>query len=825
MPKFLTEAKFECESNRCEYCEEKPCKTACPAQCSPADFIMAAKLGEKADFKRAANIILKSNPLGGVCGAVCPDRHCMQGCVHRTFDRALDIPALQATIIQKAKDLHCMPEFRKALSNGKRVAVIGTGPGGLGAAAVLAQKGYKITMYEKDKQMGGACNYIPDFRLDKEVLRTDIDFIMGLGNIKVEFDKKITKPKELLEKNFFAVVVSTGLDEAARLKIPGEENIIYWNEYLGKPTDYPVSGKKIAVIGGGAAAADCAATAKKLGAARVDLICLENNSDLLLTAHEREMLHEFAIVILSKTTITSITKRENALQLEAASIEFPKGGVFKPEQIIPGTSRILPEYDVVIAAIGGRSTMLRGGMQEGIFYAGDMVNGPTSVVEAISSGKNAAWTLDSYLNNKPTPKIETNVKSPIILAGRINIPVPLETDFFGRTIISPFLLSAAPPSDGYENMKKAYEAGWAGGVMKTAFDNLHIHIPGEYMFVFDKDTYANCDNVSGHPLDRVCEEIKKLVVEYPDRLTIGSTGGPVTGDDEHDKTVWQANTRKLEEAGAMAVEYSLSCPQGGDGTEGDIVSQNARLTAKIIDWVMEASDPNVPKLFKLTGAVTSMYPIADAIRKVFAKYPKKKAGITLANSFPTLAFRKGAKKNWEEGVITGASGEGIKHISYLTLANVAHMGLEISGNGGPMDYKGTADFLALGCKTVQFCTVVMKQGVHIIDELKSGLSYLLQERGINSVENLIGCALPKPVTGFMDLSSVKKISTVVPELCEHCGNCSRCPYLAIELDAGKIPVIDPAKCVGCSICTQKCFSKALYMRTRTKEEAEMLSEK
>ena len=111
--------------------------------------------------------------------------------------------------------------------------------------------------------------------------------------------------------------------------------------------------------------------------------------------------------------------------------------------------------------------------------------------------------------------------------------------------------------------------------------------------------------------------------EYPDRLTIASTGGPVTGNDEEDKKVWQSNTKKLEAAGVMGIEYSLSCPQGGDGTEGDIVSQNVGLSAKIIDWILEVSDPEVPKLFKLTGAVTSIAAIVIGIKEVFDRYLKK----------------------------------------------------------------------------------------------------------------------------------------------------------------------------------------------------------
>jgi len=373
-------------------------------------------------------------------------------------------------------------------------------------------------------------------------------------------------------------------------------------------------------------------------------------------------------------------------------------------------------------------------------------------------------------------------------------------------------------------MKKAYEAGWSGGVMKTAFDNVPIHIPSEYMFTFNELTYANCDNVSGHPLNRVCKEVEKLIKEYPDRLTMASTGGPVTGNDDSDKKGWQSNTKKLESAGVMGIEYSLSCPQGGDGTEGDIVSQNAALTAKIIDWVMEVSDPEIPKLFKLTAAVTSIIPIVNAIKKVFAKYPNKKAGITLANTFPTLAFRAGKKKEWDEGIIVGMSGAGVAPISYLTLANVSSLGVTVSGNGGPMDYKMAMNFLALGVKTVQFCTIVTKHGYGIFDELVQGTSYLMKERGIKSMKEMIGIALPKPITGFMELSPEKKISACNTEICLVCGNCSRCPYQAITLDEDRHPVTDPAKCIGCSICVQKCFSGALYMRERTAEEKSLLKE-
>ncbi|MBW2258662.1 MAG: hypothetical protein JRI25_29290 [Deltaproteobacteria bacterium] len=115
-----------------------------------------------------------------------------------------------------------------------------------------------------------------------------------------------------------------------------------------------------------------------------------------------------------------------------------------------------------------------------------------------------------------------------------------------------------------------------------------------------------------------------------------------------------------------------------------------------------------------------------------------------------------------------------------------------------MDYKAAADFLALGAKTVQFCTLAMKYGLGIVDEMHAGLAHLMRARGIGSVQELIGAALPEPVTDFMDLSPVKKISVCYTDLCVSCGNCARCSYLAITLGSDGLPVTDPSKCVGCS---------------------------
>jgi len=844
-PFLLTDAQLAAEIERCEYCAEKPCRGACPADCSPADFIMAAKAGGSSDFARSAAMIMSANPLGGVCGGVCPDTHCMRECARATFDAPIDIPAVQATIIAKARALGVFPDFAQARPSGRRAAIVGGGPAGVGAAAVLAQHGFAVDVFEPVRT-GGMAALIPGFRLDPEVLAGDLAFVASLGAVAVR-NERVTDAAALLGAGYDAVVVASGLDRPLELGIPGEDLAVKALDYLAEPGRTPVAGRRVAVIGGGAVAADCAQTAAVRGAAAVEMFALEKLPEMPLTAKELAGVLNAGIAVSGRVRVTAVVHEGGEVRgLETVKVELPAGEAFHPSRVrdVPGTSQRRPDLDLVIVAIGARPSVVPKGVP-GVFVAGDVEHGPTTVVEAVAAGKNAALAVLASLageggqgtgNGLDTSgavgdrggaqpaSSPVRVKSTVVLPGFRRLPVPIGAEFFGRPILSPFLLSAAPPTDGYEQMCKAYEAGWAGGVMKTAFDNVPIHIPSRYMFAFDRTTFANCDNVSGHSLDRVCREVEKLRREFPDRLTLASTGGPVSGHEELDRKGWQSNTRKLEAAGAFGVEYSLSCPQGGDGTKGDIVSQDAELTAKIIGWVLESGDPEVPKLFKLTAAVTSVAPIITAIKEVFARHPQAKSGVTLANTFPTLAFRPGSKERWEEGIVVGMSGAGVTPISNLTLANVSRLGVVVSGNGGPMDYLAAANFLALGARTVQFCSIVMKYGLGIVDELHSGLSYLLAERGLSSVEELIGRALPRPITPFGELPAAKMISAVDEELCVHCGNCTRCPYLAIALDGDKVPETDAARCVGCSFCTLMCFTGALAMRERTPAEAAALVE-
>ncbi|MCJ7569890.1 MAG: NAD(P)-binding protein, partial [Anaerolineales bacterium] len=235
---MMTAHQFQAELLRCEYCEEQPCTAACPCDCSPFDFIMAARGGNPSDIRRSAGEVIRKNPLGGVCGMVCPDTLCMAACSHKLFDGAINIPALQATIVEMAKNLGGVPKFSNSEANGMKVAVVGGGPAGLAATASLAQMGYAVDIFDARDQLGGMMALIPDHRLDKKVMETDIDFVLSLGEISTKLGSKVEEPKHLLTQGYNAVCIAAGLWEPIRLGIENEDIAITMVDLLARPDAY-----------------------------------------------------------------------------------------------------------------------------------------------------------------------------------------------------------------------------------------------------------------------------------------------------------------------------------------------------------------------------------------------------------------------------------------------------------------------------------------------------------------------------------------------------------------------------------------------------------
>jgi len=779
-PAYLSDAQLRAELLRCQSCETRPCRRGCPAGCSPADFIMAARCGEPSDYRRAAAQILAHNPLGGVCGSVCPDTLCMARCTRRSFDSPVNIPGIQAGIVRRAGQLGVLPRFAPLPATGERVAVVGAGPAGLGAASVLAKAGHTVHVFDGAGEAGGMARLIPRERLDPAVLEADVAWLLGLGDVQLVLGERVELPRDLLSRGYAAVIVAAGLDEPAPLDVPGAERAIHWTRVLGG--DPPaLGGRRVAVVGDGGAALDCAEAAIAQGAAHVELFARKALSELAPTRVERERLFAVGVHVSGRVRVTAIRgDGAEVTGLDLCRVKLASGQAFHPSRLedLPHGHHDRRDLDVVILAIGAKPG-LKCERHPRVLYTGDLDTGPTSVVEALTSGKRAGLEVHQMLAgveeaacpdrgscadgigcpkratcpewNRPGSTADGAGRSSRARAG---LPVPLDTDFFGRPIASPFLLSAAPAADEYARIKRAYEAGWAGGVLSA---------PGD-------------------ALDRACADVERLRQEFPDRLTLVSTGAPVTGDLEADVGCWEAITHRLDAAGAMGIEYAVS--------PGDGVAHDPETWARLIDGVLAVSDPGVPRLFKLVASVAAD-PLLAAIAAAFARHPDRLAGVTLAGAPSVLAFAPRTAAVGEEPALASAAGRG----------------LVVSSRCEPMDYRTAARLIALGARTVQVGAAAMRYGLGVVNELQAGLSFFLAERGLRSVSELVGSTAGQimPPIG-------KAVCEVDLATCTGCGNCSRCPQLAIALDARGMPTVDRERCTGCALCVELCLAGSLSLR-------------
>lgn len=373
----MNEIQFNAELAKCLQCKTKPCMQACPVKCSPCDFIALAKNG---NFTEAANTILRQNPLGEVCGLICPDKFCVKACIRAKIDAPIKIPAVQAFIMRRAPETEEMNE----LHNGKKIAVIGLGPAGIGAAAEALKRGFAVEVFEKAETIGGALNLIPKERLPREVLFKEWQRISKNYLLKAHFATEINDYITLLKQNFAAVIVAVGEQKNRRLGIKGEHLAVDYTEYLKNPQKYVVSGH-IMIIGGGAAAVDCALTAVKQGAKHTEMLVRRGLSNMRITAAERENLLKNNVDITTMTRPLEIEKSGSLSAVYTCKTKFDENGRLTDEE----NTRIKREsIDLVVTALG--SERAEEPLENAkIIYAGDFINGGTTAVQAVASGKNA----------------------------------------------------------------------------------------------------------------------------------------------------------------------------------------------------------------------------------------------------------------------------------------------------------------------------------------------------------------------------------------------------------------------------------------------------
>lgn len=389
------------EAQRCLLCLDAPCSKSCPAGTDPAKFIRSVRFK---NFKGAAEVVRINNILGGICARVCPtEKYCQSGCSRSGIDKPIDIAKIQRYITD-FEDAIKMDIVEVKESNGKKVAVIGSGPSGLTTAAELAKEGYQVTIFEKDNKAGGYLrNGIPEYRLPNKVVDNEIDRIVKMGvdivlNTRIGVDKSLDE----LKKEYDAVVLAVGYSKGKTLPL-FENNkraklAVDWLKNVKARKGNVKVPNNVLVIGGGDVAMDVVTSLKLLGCPNVTDVVFEQFSEFRASNKELKGAQAEGVTIIDGY----------------APISASRGGVVKfKHRVIPAELKI--KADLIILAVGqvadvdGLNIQLEKGevpvegnhiINTNVFFAGDIAHGDKTVVYGVRTGKEVAKAVHAYLGGK-----------------------------------------------------------------------------------------------------------------------------------------------------------------------------------------------------------------------------------------------------------------------------------------------------------------------------------------------------------------------------------------------------------------------------------------
>ena len=432
------EEEAKAEASRCLKCKNAQCMKGCPVSIHIPDFI---KEVEEGNFAKAYAIISEDSALPAICGRVCPqESQCEGKCVRGIKGEAISIGKLERYVADWARENGIVPK-KPEQTNGKKVAVIGSGPAGLTCAGELAKLGYEVTIFEALHEAGGVLIYgIPEFRLPKNsVVKSEVENLKKLG-VKIETNvvvgKAVTIDELFDEEGFEAVFVGSGAGLPKFMGIPGEQanGVFSANEYLTRnnlmkafdpESDTPiVRGKKVAVVGGGNVAMDAARTALRLGA-EVYIVYRRSESELPARVEEVHHAKEEGVIFELLTNPTEILVDENGwvkgMRCVRMELGEPDASGRRSPVEIPGSEFEL-ELDTVIMSLGTSPNPLISSTtkgleinkrrcivaeeetgkttKEGVYAGGDAVTGAATVILAMEAGKKAAKGIHEYLSNK-----------------------------------------------------------------------------------------------------------------------------------------------------------------------------------------------------------------------------------------------------------------------------------------------------------------------------------------------------------------------------------------------------------------------------------------
>jgi glutamate synthase (NADPH/NADH) small chain len=430
------------EASRCIQCVKKPCAEGCPVGVDIPEFIKAINEGK---MEEAVTIMKRKNALPGICGRVCPqETQCECLCTLAKKQAPVAIGRLERYVADWEREFYKgAPQSSqpKPTPTGKKVAVVGSGPAGLTAAADLAGRGYAVTMFEALHVAGGVLMYgIPEFRLPKAIVQNEVKYVASLG-VTIKLDAVIGRLftlDELLKDGYGAIFLGTGAGLPMFLGIPGENmNGIYSaNEFLTRTNlmkaycfpeyETPIKlGKKVAVIGGGNVAMDGARCALRLGADKVYIVYRRSAQELPARHEEVENAEEegieFKFLTNPKRFIGDDKNWVKGMECYRMELGEPDASGRRRPITVPGSEFILDVVEVEVAlgttpnpliasTTPGLETTKHGTVvaneadgktvKDRVWAGGDIVTGAATVISAMGAGKRAAAAIDAFLKAK-----------------------------------------------------------------------------------------------------------------------------------------------------------------------------------------------------------------------------------------------------------------------------------------------------------------------------------------------------------------------------------------------------------------------------------------